>query len=195
MIPNVLDLPTVLGLIESHGLLLIAPLALVEGPIVTVIAAWLASLGHLDIIAVAVVVILADLAGDVALYAVGRRGPRLLPARWRAWLRLDDDSIEALVDHYRHRGGRILVFGKLTHSLGALLLVAAGAARMPLGPFLAYNTLATVPKSLFFLGIGWGFGATLGRVDAWIFWGSLGLLAVALGVGLWFLRKHGRRLP
>ena len=195
MIPTLFDLSTVLDLIESHGLLLIAPLALVEGPIVTVIAAWLASLGHLDLFAVAAVVILADLAGDVILYGIGRRGPALLPLRWRAWLRIDEGSIDALVDHYRHRGGRILIFGKLTHSLGALLLVAAGAARMPFGRFLAYNTLATVPKSLFFVGIGWGFGAALGRVDAWIFWASMGLLVVGFGVGIWFLRRHRGRMP
>ena len=46
---------TLAALIARHGLAIVAPVALVEGPIVTVIAAWLASRGLFPVWAVALV--------------------------------------------------------------------------------------------------------------------------------------------
>ena len=76
-------LETVTALIAKNGLAIVAPIAVLEGPIVTVIAAWLASRGLLDVWSVSVVVILADLFGDVLFYALGRWGLHRLPLRWR----------------------------------------------------------------------------------------------------------------
>ena len=69
------------NLISNHGIAILAPLALIEGPIVTVIAAFLAREGLLALWQVVACVILADVAGDVLHYGVGRgvlawRGPR-----------------------------------------------------------------------------------------------------------------------
>ena len=44
-----IGLETVTALIAKEGLAILAPIAMLEGPIVTVIAAWLASRGLLDI--------------------------------------------------------------------------------------------------------------------------------------------------
>ena len=76
-------LETVTALIAKNGLAILAPIALLEGPIVTVIAAWLANRGLLDVWSVTVVVILADLVGDVLFYCLGRWGLHRLPLRWR----------------------------------------------------------------------------------------------------------------
>ena len=53
-----------LGLVRSHGTLILAPLAVLEGPIVSIVAGYLASRGLLLLKAVIPVVILADLVGD-----------------------------------------------------------------------------------------------------------------------------------
>jgi membrane protein DedA with SNARE-associated domain len=60
----VTTLDTAIHILQTDGLLLLFPLAVVEGPIVTVIAAYLASLGYLNIFAVFAVVVAADLVGD-----------------------------------------------------------------------------------------------------------------------------------
>ena len=61
MITSEIDL---LALLNAYGIAILAPLAIIEGPIVTVIAAWLASLGLLNLWEVLICVILADLVGD-----------------------------------------------------------------------------------------------------------------------------------
>ena len=65
-----IGLETVTLLLSKHGLALLAPIAVIEGPIVTVIAAWLANRGMFDIWSVSVVVILADAVGRITSYNV-----------------------------------------------------------------------------------------------------------------------------
>ncbi len=188
------SLDAALHLLQAHGLVLVFLLAMVEGPIVTVLAAYLARLGNMDIVAVFVVVVLADLVGDAVLYVVGRYGHGWLPQRWRARLGLDKKRQDMLDDHFRQSGGRTLLIGKLTHSAGMLVLLAAGASRMRFGPFLLYNLLGTLPKSLFFLLIGYTLGYAYTAIDSYIFRASLTILVLILLAGLyWLLRRRGQR--
>ena len=186
-------LEAVIGLMAKHGLAVIAPIAVLEGPIVTVIAAWLASQNLFSLWSVTLVVVVADLVGDLGLYALGRWGLHRLPARWRDRLGLNRARLIGLTRHFRHKGGRTLVIGKLTHSAGAAVLVAAGMARMPLWRFVRVNLLATIPKSLFFVALGYSFGSAYARIDGWIARGSLVVLgALVLLAVLWGLRRWSR---
>jgi len=186
----VISLDQVVQLMQSHGLWLLAPIAILEGPIITVIAGYLAHLGAFSPVAAYVIVVLADLVGDTLFYLFGRSGIGWLSPRWRARLKLSDDRFAALAGHFRDKGGRTLIVGKLTHTLGALALIAAGVAHMRFLPFLWYNLIATLPKSLFFLVLGYSLGLAYSRIDSWIFWFSLEPLVV---LALWGLNRYFRR--
>lgn len=186
-------LETIAALLAKYGLALVAPVAVIEGPIVTVIASWLASTGRFDLWSVIVIVILADLLGDFIAYSLGRWGLAKLPEGWRRRLGLRPARLRLMAGHFAHKGGRTLLIGKITHSMGFPVLVAAGTARMKIAQFLWFNLLGTIPKSLFFVAVGYGFGAAYTRIDDWIGRISLVLLAlilVALGSWLFLRRKH-----
>ncbi|MCB1359868.1 MAG: VTT domain-containing protein [Rhodobacter sp.] len=170
-----------LGQMRSHGLLILAPLAVLEGPVVSIVAGYLASRGVLLLRAVIPVVILADLLGDVALYALGRWGRRFLPPR---------PALARMARRLRDDGTRILVLGKLTHTAGFAVLIAAGVARFPLGRFVLVNLVATIPKSLVFLALGWTFGAAW--ADGGGAWGTV-IAATTLACFLLFLWQPWRR--
>lgn len=185
-------LETVIALVKAHGIALIAPLSIIEGPIVTVIAAYLASLAYLNIYAVIVVVILGDLAGDIVLYGAGRWGSG---AKWMAKLGLTEERLAGLTTHFQGKGARTLFIGKWTHSAGAAVLFAAGVARMPFAAFMFWNTLATVPKSLLFVAIGYSFGHLYNRIEGWIARGSavmLTLIVAAVVLWWWNRRRKAR---
>lgn len=184
-----IGLDGIVALIQGHGLGLLAPIAVLEGPIVSVIAGYLASLGMLHPAAVCIVVILADLVGDALLYGIGRGGGRVLPARARRWFDRDSPRVRQLALHFRDQGGRTLILGKLTHSAGAVVLLAAGVARMPFGAFLWFNLLATVPKSLCFVAIGYVMGHAYVRVENWLFTASTLMMAALLCVAIWSLAR------
>lgn len=179
-----------------YGYAALLPLAVIEGPAVTVFAAFLAAEGVFSVAAVYVVVVIGDLLGDVVYYAIGRwmigRWTRRRPSgrpqdrgayraaergadcgvdrgtdrgadhgvrrgveHWMARLRR---RVAALAPRIRTRAGAMLLFGKLTHSAGFAVLLAAGVARVPMRRFLAFNLLGTLPKSLVLVLLGYWFG-------------------------------------
>lgn len=150
---------TVTAFLAAHGLWLLAPLALVEGPLVTIAAAALASKGILPLPAVIAIATAADLAGDTLLWIVGRKLRHALP---RSLHRRIARAIPPR--HMRRNACCILTLGKFTHSAGAVVLVAAGMARVPFLRFLCFNLAATLPKVAALAAIGWTFGvAFLGQ--------------------------------
>lgn len=184
-----IDLPTIQSLISTHGLWVVAPIAVLEGPIVTVISAWLAQRGLFDLPQLILVLVLADLAGDAILYAVGRWGLHRLPPHWLRRVGLREGRLRLMSRRFDHQGGRILAFGKLTHAAGAAVLVAAGLARMPFGSFLFFNTLATIPKTLAFVALGYLIGHTYRLIYFWLSNASLAILAIlAIGAAAWMFR-------
>lgn len=186
-------LEAIIALIAKHGLLVVAPIAVIEGPIVTVIAAWLASQGIMHLWSLALVVIAADLVGDFIFYSLGRWGLNALPARWLARLGLGRERLSGMTGYFETRGGRMILFGKITHSAGFAVLAAAGMARMEMWRFFWFNLLGTVPKSLFFVALGYAFGAAYAQIDNWIFRATLIIGAAILVVAASLLVRRAVR--
>lgn len=181
--------------ITQHGYAALLLAAIVEGPIATVIGAFLASQGLLDAVLVYAVAVAGDLIGDCICYGIGRSGWIALRRtsmggsqqdgskhRWRRFL--------TLARRLKTHAGRMLLFGKLTHSAGFLVLLTAGAVRIPVTAFLGYNLLGTLPKSALFMVIGYFFGTAYTEIDSYLAIAScLIFAAICLGAGMW-LRKR-----
>jgi membrane protein DedA with SNARE-associated domain len=182
-----------MDVLRSEGLLLLFPLAVIEGPIVTVIAAYLASLGYMNVYAVFAVAVSADLVGDSILYSLGRFGYDLTRKRLPARLRIDAGQLAPIAEYFRLRGGRTLLVGKLTHAVGFIILFAAGVSRMPFLSFIWYNLLGTLPKSLFFVVIGFTIGYAYKEIDSYILRASIVVFVTAAALGLYWLSRRQRR--
>ena len=181
----------VLQMMQNHGLWLVGPMAIIEGPIVTVIAAYLAKLGYMTLLGVYLVCMLGDLVGDAMYYWIGRAGPAVLPERWLARLGVTAARQMALKGHFAKNGGRTLLLGKLTHSAGLPIMLASGAARMNFSLYMWYNVLGTIPKTALFVAVGWYLGSAYTAIDHWIWRASAGLiLVVAVGLLIQWQRKR-----
>jgi len=183
----------IVELIRNDGLLLLLPLAILEGPIVSVIAGWLIRLGYLQFGPVLAVCVVADLIGDGILYCVGRYSRGKVPRRCFPRIFPPADRVAVMLEQFHTQGGRILVVAKLTHSLGFAALLAAGAARMSIPAFFGFNLLATVPKTLFFILIGYGLGQAYATIDTWIWRGSVLVFILACAAAFLWLRKSKAR--
>lgn len=177
--------------VASHGLWVLAPLAVIEGPVVTIIAGWLAQLGLLAVLPAMICLVIADVAGDCLLYAAGRglrldRLPLIGPR-----LRVPRDRMVPLVRAIRQNDLRLLIFGKLTHAAGFAVLIAAGVARIGLGRFILANTLASVPKTLALFVLGYLFGRAHERMAQWLSYGSATVLCgLLVAAGLWLVQRR-----
>jgi len=141
-----------------YGYAALLPLAILEGPAVTVLAGLLAAHGVLDLAIIYPIVVAGDLIGDVAHYAVGRWLPRVLSFHKWHWTKRLRDRAASTAPLVHVNAGKMLLIGKLTHSAGFAVLIAAGAVHVPLPRFLAWNFAGTLPKALVLLAIGYFFG-------------------------------------
>lgn len=181
-----------LNLIQQYGLLILTPIAVLEGPIVSVIGGYLGGQGLLNLWALMVALVFADLLGDAILYLVGRRGGVLLPRRLRARLQAGSGMQERLKRQMRDRGGRVLVIAKLTHGAGFAVLLAAGAVRYPFGRFLLFNLLATIIKTGALVALGWWMGDQWQRAEVWMDRAIVAVVALAIVGGLVWLHRARR---
>lgn len=181
------------GLISHHGLWILAPLSILEGPIITVIASYLAQQQLLVLWQVIICVIVGDLVGDVLHYAAGRGMLGWLPERWQRRLGITPERTAEMAKLFESKGMRVLILAKLTHAAGFAALIGAGAARMRFWPFLLANLLASVPKSLFFVAIGYLFGEAHEAIGEWLTIASAVMLVlVAGGIMIWLRRRRAR---
>ena len=170
-------LTALLSFIVLYGYFVILPVAILEGPIITTIAAFLAAQGYFNIFAVFAIVIL----GDFLYYGIGRFGSRLFNTRLAQKIGLKPSQLSIIEDHYTTHSAKTLLIGKWTHSLGIVTLTGAGAAKMPVWKFLWYSLLGTIPKSLVFLLLGYYVGYAYQQINKYFNWGVL-ILTVIIGI-------------
>lgn len=186
LLPN---LDFVMALIQGYGLLILVPFAIIEGPIATVLAAYLAHQGFMNVIAVFAVCVVGDLIGDTLLYLIGRFGAGRLPVGITARLGMTEARKLTLSQHFTAKGGRTLMFAKITHSAGLPILIASGMARMNFALYMWYNLLGTLPKTALLVLVGYYFGAAYGLIDTYIYRISLVLFfLLVLGGGYYIWR-------
>jgi len=177
------------GFLADDGLVLLLPLAVIEGPIVSVLAGVLCARGVLPWALVLPVLVLGDLIGDGLYYAAGRLTHSWLH-RMAQHLGIPLARGEALAARVAAHSTRMLLIGKWTHAIGALVLVAAGAARIGFARFLLVNLLATLPKSAVLLGLGYLAGAHAEALAARFGSGVLALFGLGVLATVLVLRRR-----
>ncbi len=158
---------TVIWLLHYKYLVLF-PLAILEGPIVTVIAGFFSSLGYLNFWLAYLVIVAGDLTGDALHYLVGRFGGRHFIDRWGRYIGIGPDQLTLVEKQFIKRGDKLLFIGKMTHGIGGIFLIAAGVIKMPFDEFIFSNLLATLVKSLILLLIGFYFGYALTTINSYL---------------------------
>jgi len=161
----------------------------VEGPMITVIAGFLSSLGYLDILVVYLFVVIGDLVGDSIYYAGGRWGRKRFVRRWGRYVGVTMERIMQLQEYFAEHKGKTLIVAKLSHAIGAPVLVAAGVANVPYWQFVGINFLATLPKSLVLLLIGFYFGKGYAKISEYLDYTALGMVALAALLIMLYLMK------
>ncbi|MFA5894130.1 MAG: DedA family protein [Candidatus Margulisiibacteriota bacterium] len=174
----------------KYGLLFL--LTVIEGPLVAMIAGLLASLGFFNLALAYLVIIAGDLVSDSLYYSIGFWGREKSIKKYGRFLLLDQTKLHKFETLVRYHSGKVLILGKLTHFAGVPILLAAGLVKIPYRKFIWYDTLATLPKSLAFLLLGYYFGGLTGTINRYLEYGTLitgGLLAIIFA-GYLFAGKY-----
>ena len=177
---------TVESFLIAHGSTLILPLAVLEGPIVTVVTGFLSARDYFDWYWALCLLVCGDVIGDLIYYWVGRSaGAPLARLGLRFGLRCVPSP--ELQRDLAHNATKMLLIGKWTHSIGFLVLTGSGMLRVPLVQFFLVNLVASIPKTAVLFGVGYFAGhdylfferhAVLGAVMLCIVGGSAILLII-----------------
>ncbi|MEO7420893.1 MAG: DedA family protein [Ornithinibacter sp.] len=152
-----------------------------------------ASMGHVPLAAVILVVVGAAILGDSVGYEVGRHlGPRLLSLKIleRRRARLGDAQ-----DFLARRGGTAVFLGRWVAFFRAVMPALAGTARMPYPTFLAFNAAGGVLWGSVVVTAGYLAGSSYKQVEATLGRGIALVLAgiVLCGVLVWQVRRRRHR--
>ena len=157
LMPHILPMQLI-ALLGQYGYWVLLPIAVVEGPAITMVAGALVAAGQMDGVTACILLILADLVGDALYYAIGRFGNAPLARRVSKWLKITPERLSKLEQRFRANDWKLLMIGK-TQGLGSIILYFAGASRMPFARYMVLNLVGTVPKVIVFELIGYFLGA------------------------------------
>ena len=158
-----------LGLLEHYKYLIIIPIAILEGPIITVISGFLVSVGYLNWFIAYPILVLADLVGDCLRYVVGKYCGRILWVKKMAeFFGYNEKTEKFLENHFQRHPGKTFIIAKLSHGVGSAVQIASGIANVNFWRFVWFNFLGTIPKAFILLIAGFYLGTSYMKVEGYL---------------------------
>ncbi len=192
-----MDSSQIIELLARYGYPVIFLLVLIEGPLVMIISSFLAASGYLNIFILYPLIVVADLFADILWYCVGYLGRKNIVNHSSRFLGLTPDKLacfEELNNKFKNHQGKILFTAKITHIIGFPFLIAAGVFRVDIKKFIWFNFLATIPKVMFFMLLGYFFGEASELIGKYLGYSTLiGTLVLILSIAVYFLIQRFTR--
>ncbi|MEI6345840.1 MAG: VTT domain-containing protein [bacterium] len=148
----------VVSLISAYGFWILLPIMIVEGPIITIIASFLASLGTLNIVAVYCFALLGNVIGDLLYYVAGRYGGLPFVEKYGKYIGLKKEAIAYVENHYQNHLFRTLLIAKVTEAFVVPTLATAGIMKADIRKFTLLVTAIEIPKVFLIVCVGYFFG-------------------------------------
>lgn len=142
----------------------IFPVAVLEGPIITIISGFLVSRHVLSFLPALLVVFLGDAISDTIFYIIGRQGRNFIHKL--KFLKISDERIAKMEVQYEKSPWRTMLLAKVSYGLGTVFMLAAGVSRMSLKRFFQSAFVLNAIRSLTLLSIGYYFGRVALRLGS-----------------------------
>ncbi len=168
--------------LTDYGYWVILPLMIIEGPIVTILAAFMATQGIFDVRVVLVLSIIGDITGDIMLYAVGRVWGMTFVRRVGKYMGITESLVLKMKVFFERHGGKTIFSVKSTTGLCWATWVAAGIVKMNFGKFVWYSFLGGIVWSAFLVFMGYFFGEFYAQIEEGIKFAGWIVLGIAIGV-------------
>jgi membrane-associated protein len=170
---------------------LILPLAIIEGPIVAMAAAFLASTGVLNIQIVYGLALAGDIIGDILYYTLGRYGGEPLIDKYGRYIKVTQESVEKVKQKYFTKQKslwQVITISKAMQAPSSIILVICGLTGVNFREFFVITTVANIVKVLFFVLIGFYFGRGYMLVDQYLRYSWVLLIPLIVGA-VWYWKK------
>lgn len=157
-------------------------LMILEGPITTIIAAFLSSLGYFNVYVVFILSVLGDIIGDIILYSIGYFGGRRALLKAEKLLNVKQSFVERLEQKFKRHGAKIIFSVKAGTGLCWITFILAGSVKMHFKKFLLYTFWGGIIWSSLLVVIGYFFGYAAEKIEQYIKYAGLVVFVVAVAV-------------
>lgn len=157
------------ALLLAYRYWILFPLALVEGPVVSIIAGLLVSHGTFALVPTFIILFLGDAIPDALYYSIGRlshRGNFLKRHGHR--FGITEHRLAAMERLWRHHTAKSVMLSKWAYGLSTALLLSAGLVRLPARKYFSYVVPLAMAQSAALLAIGYYFGSSYQLVSKYI---------------------------
>ena len=182
-------------LLSQYKYLLLFPLAIVEGPILAVIAGFLCTGGFLNVFIVYPIIVLGDITGDSICYMFGRWGVPAFLKRIAIGFGLKPEKIEKVRAYFDSNPKRTIALSKITLGIGVAGIYLAGNARIPYHKFIRICLITSALQYVVYLGIGMLFGGAYKQISHYLdFFAAFTVVALLSVLLLYFVRSIRKKL-
>lgn len=158
-----------LGILEHYKYLVIFPITVLEGPIITVIGGFLVYLGFLNGFMAYFFLALGDWVGDALHYVLGRYYSN---SRWfrklSGYFGYDEAKEKLIEEHFKKHPGKTVLLAKVSHGVGGLIQIVAGMAKMDFKEFMWFSLIGTLPKTLALFFVGYYLGSSYESINKYL---------------------------
>jgi membrane protein DedA with SNARE-associated domain len=170
----------------TYKYIILIPLAIIEGPIVTVVCGFLVTRDFFNPLLVYVVMVLGDIVGDGWIYYMGYKGKRFLK-----YFKITDEKLEKAKEYFHENHIKAVAMSKLIHGLGFTGLVAAGASHVPYKRYFQTCAIISCIQTLVMLLIGIFFGNAYNVIGKYLnYYAALVSILALILLLIIFLRKN-----
>lgn len=167
-------------------------LMILEGPIATIVSAFLASMGYFNIFIVFGLSVAGDVMGDIILYYIGYFGGQKILPKVEKFLKINQSIVEKLKRKFHENSGRIIFYVKSTTGLSYITFITAGTLKVPISKFVKFSILGGLIWSSFLVIMGYFFGYAADKISEYIKYAGLIILIIAVFffIGLSLYKKR-----
>ena len=175
----------IIHLLTVYKYFILFPLAVVEGPILAVIAGLLCIEGFLNPLIVYPIIVSGDITGDSLVYALGRWGKSQRSRRWYRVAGLTAEKIGRARTYFEANPIKTVSLSKLILGVGVAGIFLAGNSKVPYGRFLAVCLGTSIAQYTVYLGVGLLFGRAYKEINLYL--NYLAAISIVLAFCLFFV--------
>ena len=168
----------------QHGYPLLFIVMLIEGPVVTAAGAFAAALHYMNVWIVLLLSILANLIPDLVYYAMGYWGRETFINKYGHYIGVTPERIAKTEKLAAAHSGKSLFMIKMIPLLATPGLILVGATKMDIKKYAFWSIIITIPTSLFYLIIGYYFGAAYNTIEHYLNLGIYVVIAAVIVIGI-----------
>jgi membrane-associated protein len=188
VVKNTTNPSGLLAFLQTNGYTIMLILMILEGPIVTYVAAFAASLGVFNIYYILVLSLLGNFIGDLGAFLIGRIGKRYSVEKYVSKL-ISEKRMEKIKDYLKNHTGKTLAVIKLTPPLPVPGLMLAGASGVSFKKFFIYSSIVSVIYSISMVLLGFYSGFAFNTISKYVKYIEFiigGSILLAIGIYLLF---------